>query len=150
MCFSVVFWHVIQSDIVRSFNDQLIQVFHTRQFLGDLQGLIAFMRARKRTVEFVDCQKKLQPTERIQKIKSFSNTRWTSHGRVINVVYSKFKALTTCLCNLSKSDDRTTSGAKNNYLKIITTFNFVLTMILLKTFLQSPHHFQIITYNPSR
>ncbi|KAF0705496.1 zinc finger MYM-type protein 1-like, partial [Aphis craccivora] len=105
---------------------------HTRQFLGDLQTLIAFMRARKRTAEFVDCQKKLQPTERIQKIKSFSNTRWTSHGRVINVVYSKFKALTTCLYNLSKSDDRTTASGANIHLKIITTFNFVLTMILLK------------------
>jgi len=90
------------------------------------------MRARKRTAEFVDCQKKLQPTERIQKIKSFSNTRWTSHGRVINVVYTKFKALTMCLCNLSKSDDRTTASGENNYLKIITTLNFVLTMILLK------------------
>lgn len=29
---------------------------HTRQFLGDLQSLITFMRARKRTTEFVDCQ----------------------------------------------------------------------------------------------
>jgi len=51
---------------------------------------------------------------------------------VINVVYSKFKALTTCLCNLSKSDDRTTASGANNYFKIITTFNFVLTIILLK------------------
>lgn len=105
---------------------------HTRQFLGDLQGLMAFMRARKRTAEFVDCQKKLQPNDRILKIKSFSSTRWTSHGRVINLVYSKSEALSTCLCNLSKSDDRTTASGANNYLKIIKSFNFVLTMILLK------------------
>ncbi|XP_022169362.1 zinc finger MYM-type protein 1-like, partial [Myzus persicae] len=87
------FAHLLNLVVVDTADSSL----HTRQFLGDLQGLIAFMRARKRTAEFVDCQKKLQPTERIQKIKSFSNTRWTSHGRVINVVYSKFKALTMCL-----------------------------------------------------
>lgn len=122
------FAHLLNLVVVDTADSSL----HTRQFLGDLQGLIAFMSARKRTAEFVDCQKKLQPTERILKIKSFSSTRWTSHGRVINVVYSKYKALTMCLCNLSKSDDRTTASGANNYLKIIKTFNFVLTMILLK------------------
>ncbi|KAL4135465.1 hypothetical protein QTP88_007071 [Uroleucon formosanum] len=122
------FAHLLNLVVIDTADSSLL----IRQFFGDLQGIIAFMRARKRTAKFVDCQKKLQPTKRIQKIKLFSNTRWTSRGRVINVVYSKFKALTMCLCNLSKFDNRTTASGVNSYLKIITTFNFVLTMILLK------------------
>lgn len=124
LCFA----HLLNLVIVDTADSSL----DTRQFLGDLQTLISFIRARKRTAEFVECQKKLLPTERVQKMKSFSDTRWTSHGRVINVVYSKFEALMQSLYNLSCSDDRvTTSGAKNN-LNIIPTCKFVLTMIFLK------------------
>jgi len=59
------FAHLLNLVVVDTADSSL----HTRQFLGDLQGLIAFMRARKRTAEIVDCQKKLQPTERIKKMK---------------------------------------------------------------------------------
>lgn len=65
---------------------------HTRQFLGDLQALILFMKARKRTSEFVKYQKLIQPTEKVRRIKSFSTTRWTSHDRVITVIYDKYEA----------------------------------------------------------
>lgn len=105
---------------------------NTRQFLGDLQSLIGYMRARKRTSEFVNYQKILQPTERTRRIKSFSNTRWTSHDRVITVIYEKYEALIKTLESLSSSTDRITSSGAKNFITIITTFNFVITMLLLK------------------
>ncbi|KAE9541314.1 hypothetical protein AGLY_004559 [Aphis glycines] len=42
----------------------------------------AAARARKRTVVFIECQHDLYPEERVRRIKSFSNTRWTSHDRI--------------------------------------------------------------------
>jgi len=65
----------------------------TKNFFGHLQSIIEFTRARKRTAVFIECQHDLYPEERIRRIKSFSNTRWTSHDRVITVVYERFKAL---------------------------------------------------------
>jgi len=105
---------------------------HTRQFLGDLQALIGFMRARKRTSEFVKYQKLIYPTERIRRIKSFSTTRWTSHDRVIIVIFEKYKALYETLECLLKSTDRVTSSGAKNFLNVISSFDFVITMILLR------------------
>lgn len=105
---------------------------NTKNFFGDLQALINFMRARKRTAEFVKSQKLLQPLKRVRSMKNFSDTRWTSHGRVIEVVYSKFDALVDSLQNLSNSEDRISSAGANNFLKIITSFNFILSMIFMK------------------
>ncbi|XP_060855037.1 zinc finger protein 862-like [Metopolophium dirhodum] len=105
---------------------------NTKKFFGDLQALVNFMRARKRTAEFVKSQKLLQPLKRVRSMKNFSDTRWTSHGRVIEVVYSKFDALLNSLQKLSNSEDRVTSAGANNFLKIITSFNFILSMIFVK------------------
>lgn len=38
----------------------------TRNFFGEVQSLVAFMRARKRTAAFVKFQKELDPTERVK------------------------------------------------------------------------------------
>ncbi|KAL4131466.1 hypothetical protein QTP88_008775 [Uroleucon formosanum] len=105
---------------------------NTKNFFGDLQALVNFMRARKRTAEFVKSQKLLQPLKRVRSMKNFSDTRWTSHGRVIEVIFSKFDALLDSLQKLSNSEDRITSAGANNFLKIITSFNFILSMIFMK------------------
>ncbi|KAL4153970.1 hypothetical protein QTP88_001803 [Uroleucon formosanum] len=104
----------------------------TKNFFGDLQALVNFMRARKRTAEFVKSQKLFQPLKRVRSMKNFSDARWTSHGRVIQVIYSKFDALLDSLQKLSNSEDRITSAGANNFLKIITSFNFILSMIFMK------------------
>lgn len=65
-------------------------------------------------------------------MKNFSDTRWTSHGRVIEAVHSKFDTLLDSLKKLSNSKDRITSAEANNFLKIITSFNFILSMIFMK------------------
>jgi len=65
-------------------------------------------------------------------MKNFSDTSWTSHGRVIEVVYSKFDALLDSLQKLSNSEDRITSTGANNFLKIITSFNFILSIVFMK------------------
>ncbi|KAE9525825.1 hypothetical protein AGLY_014051 [Aphis glycines] len=105
---------------------------NTKNFFGDLQALVNFMRARKRTVEFVKSQKLLQPLKHVRSMKNFSDTRWTSHGRVIEVVYSKFDSLLDSLQKLSNSEDKITSTGANDFLKIITLFNFILSMIFMK------------------
>lgn len=55
------------------------------------------MRTRKRTALFYECQKKLnvgtKAKDKIKKLKTFSDTRWTSHYRVILVIHDKFDAL---------------------------------------------------------
>jgi len=86
---------------------------NTKNFFGDLQALVNFMRARKRTAEFVKSQKLLQPLKRVRSMKNFSDTRCTSHGRVIEVAYFKFDALLDSLQKLSNSEDRITSVLKN-------------------------------------
>lgn len=60
------------------------------------------MRTRKRTAAFVKFQKELDPTKRVGRLKHFSNTRWTSHGHVIDVVYFKYEALIKTLDLLKK------------------------------------------------
>lgn len=66
--------------------DTCVSCSDTNNFFGHLQSVIEFMRARKRTAVFIECQRDLYPEERICRIKSFSNTRWTTHDRVINIV----------------------------------------------------------------
>jgi len=81
----------------------------TRNFFGEVQSLEAYMRARKRTAVFVNCQKELNPTERVRRLKHFSDTRWTSHGRVIDVIHLKYKKLLKTLSVLKESNDRVTA-----------------------------------------
>ncbi|XP_050064396.1 zinc finger MYM-type protein 1-like isoform X4 [Aphis gossypii] len=104
----------------------------TKNFFGHLQSVIEFMRARKRTTVFIECQHDLYPEERVRRIKSFSNTRWTSHDRVINVVYERFKALLKCLIILESFNDRVTSSNASIIKSICSTFTFVVTLIFMK------------------
>ncbi|KAL4091045.1 hypothetical protein QTP88_025786 [Uroleucon formosanum] len=90
------------------------------------------MRARKRTAVFVNCQKELNPTEQVRRLKHFSDTRWTSHGCVIDVIHLKYKELLKTLSILKESNDRVTASTAKSLIITITTFEFVLSMILLK------------------
>lgn len=126
------FAHILNLAIV----DTLDSSTDTRNFFGDLQGLIGFMRARKRTAIFYECQKKLnvgtKAKDRIKKLKTFSDTRWTSHDRVILVIHDKFDALKEALKILSDATDRVTSSNARIFLTTISSFNFVLIMKLMK------------------
>ncbi|XP_022183309.1 zinc finger MYM-type protein 1-like [Myzus persicae] len=104
----------------------------TKNFFGHLQSVIEFMRARKRTAVFIECQRDLYPEERICRMKSFSNTRLTSHDRVINVVYKRFKALLKSLIILESFNDRVTSSNASIFKNICSTFSFVVTLIFMK------------------
>ncbi|KAE9521905.1 hypothetical protein AGLY_017712 [Aphis glycines] len=63
----------------------------TRNFFGEIRSLVTYLRARKRTSTFVKNQKELYPKEQVLHLRNFSDTRWTSHCRVIDVIYTKFK-----------------------------------------------------------
>ncbi|CAI6353504.1 unnamed protein product [Macrosiphum euphorbiae] len=93
------------------------------------------MRARKRTATFYECQKNLnvgtKSKDRIRKIKNFSDTRWTSHDRVISVIHDKFDALIDTLNILSSSTDRVTSSNARIFLQTISSFNFILILKLV-------------------
>jgi len=106
----------------------------TKVFLGDVQSINDFMRARKRTALFVDYQKKLYPKMRLRRLKHFSTTRWTSHDRAIIVIYEKFKALIKTLNHLSSSpdSDRDTSSKASSLATTISAFKFVVTMLFLQ------------------
>jgi len=126
------FAHILNLAIV----DTLDSSTDTRNFFGDLQRLIAFMRARKRTAIFYECQKKLnigtKAKDRIKKLKTFSDTRWASHDRVILVIHDKFDALKEALKILTDSADRVTSSNALIFLTTISSFNFVLIIKLMK------------------
>lgn len=57
---------------------------NTKAFLGDIQAINEFMHAHKRVTKFVEIQKILYPKEQVRRLKYFSTTRWTSHGRAIS------------------------------------------------------------------
>jgi len=104
----------------------------TKNFLGDVQALIFFMKSRKRTSVFVDCQRKLYENKRVQRLKSFSDTRWTSHDRVLSIIYDKYQALIESLDILSKSSDRVTASTSRTFFKTISKFKFILCLIFFK------------------
>lgn len=104
----------------------------TKNFLGDVQALVFFMKARKRTAVFVECQKKLYENKRVQRMKSFSDTRWTSHDRVLTVIFEKYQALVESLKLLSNSSDRVTASTSRTFLNTISEFKFILCLIFLK------------------
>lgn len=107
----------------------------TKVFLGDIQAINEFMRARKRTAKFVHYQKKCYPKDRIRRLKHFSTTRWTSHGRAIIVVYEKYEALLKTLTYLSIADDldRDTASKAKSLANTISSFKFVISMELMKS-----------------
>lgn len=104
----------------------------TKNFLGDVQALVFFMKARKRISVFVECQKKLYNNKRVQRMKSFSDTRWTSHDRVLTVIFEKYKALVESLKLLSNSSDRVTASSSRTFLNTISEFKFILCLIFFK------------------
>lgn len=57
------FAHILNLGIV----DTLDSSTDTRNFFGDLQELIGFMRARKRTAMFYECQKKIERRNKSQR-----------------------------------------------------------------------------------
>lgn len=126
------FAHILNLVII----DTLDSTTDTKNFFGHLQSLVAFMRARKRTALFKECQKRLNvgpnAKDRLQKIKNFCNTRWTSHDRVISVIHDKYEPLKDTLKILCESTDRVTATTAQIFLKTITSFNFVLVLKLTK------------------
>lgn len=104
----------------------------TKNFLGDVQALVFFMKSRKRTAVFVECQQKMYENKRVQRMKSFSDTRWTSHDRVISVIYDKYLALNESLKILTDSSDRVTASTLRIFFKTITSFKFIVCLIFFK------------------
>lgn len=107
----------------------------TKVFLGDIQAINEFMRARKRTAKFIHYQKECFPKDRIRRLKHFSTTRWTSHGRAIDVVYEKYQALLKTLNYLSTADDldRDTVSKAKSLANTISSFKFIISMELMKS-----------------
>ncbi|KAF0706626.1 zinc finger MYM-type protein 1-like, partial [Aphis craccivora] len=103
-----------------------------RNFFGDLQSLIAFLRARKRTAIFLNNQKICYPEERVCRMKNFSSTRWTSHGRALTVILDKYKAVMNTLEELSNSTERETSSMASNLMSTISSFKFVTHLLLMR------------------
>lgn len=127
------FVHLLNLVIV----DTLDSTTDTKIFFGDSHGMVTFMRARKRTATFYECQKKLnigsKVKDKIRKIKNFSDTRWTSHDRVITVIHDKYEALKNTLESLSESTDRVTASNAKSFLSVISSFHFVLVFKLMKS-----------------
>ncbi|XP_022177681.1 zinc finger MYM-type protein 1-like [Myzus persicae] len=114
------FAHVLNLVVVDRCDKNIV----TRIFFANLQSLVSFMRARKRTALFIEAQKKYYPNERICKIKNFSNTRWTSHHQVLRVICTKYKAVMKTLKDLSLSHDRETSSTAKNLQTVMSSFMF--------------------------
>lgn len=76
-----MFSHILNLVIVNTCD----KIKSIRNFFGDLQSLIAYMKARKRTAIFLEQQKICFPNERVGRIKFFLITRWTSHDRALTV-----------------------------------------------------------------
>jgi len=107
---------------------------NTKTYFGDVSALIECMRARKRTAEFVKYQDILNPREQKRRIKRFSNTTWTSHDRSLVVIEEKYPALLKALENISKANDsdRDTTSMAKNVISVITSFQFVVVLILMR------------------
>lgn len=105
---------------------------HIKNFIFNIQALTTFMSARKRTADFVEAQLSLYPNMRVQRMKNLSTTRWTSHDRAINVVFLKYLAVIETLEKLTKSPDTNTSCQAKGLYPNLTSFKFIVIMILMK------------------
>lgn len=138
------FAHVLNLVVVDTCDTNL----SVRNFFGNVQSLITFMRARIRTAVFVEQQAKCYPSERPCRLKNFSTTRWTSHDRALCVIVKKYLAILKTLEELRKSVCRDTSFTASNLYTVMTSFNFVLYLFFvenifscttpLSMYLQSP------------
>ncbi|KAL4104085.1 hypothetical protein QTP88_019398 [Uroleucon formosanum] len=68
-------------------------------------------------------------------LKCFSTTRWTSHDRVITVVYEKYAALLQSLNAIASAEDsdRESSSTAKSLLMRLSSFEFIIAMNLVKT-----------------
>ncbi|KAF0711677.1 zinc finger MYM-type protein 1-like, partial [Aphis craccivora] len=97
----------------------------TKSFFGEIASIVEFLRARKRTAVFLKYQELKYPNQRKRRLKRFSNTRWTSHDRVLLVIYEKFNALVASLDEIyfGKDFDRDSMSYAKSLKNIITSFN---------------------------
>jgi Domain of unknown function (DUF4371)/hAT family C-terminal dimerisation region len=123
------FAHILNLVIV----DAVDKNEESRNFFGVLQRLVSYMGARKRTAVHVAQQKILYPGQRCRRLKHLSNTRWTSHDRAIDAVMSTFESLLDSLDILRKDKDRETSSGADNFFSNLTSFKFVLMMLIMKS-----------------
>ncbi|XP_025410448.1 zinc finger MYM-type protein 1-like [Sipha flava] len=86
-----------------------------RNFFGDMQVLISFIRARKRVAIFLGEQKKCYPHDRVLRIKNFSSTCWSLHDKAISVIHKKYDAVMNTLEILSTCMDRDCSSTAKAY-----------------------------------
>ncbi|CAI6351816.1 unnamed protein product [Macrosiphum euphorbiae] len=139
------FAHVLNLVVVDTCDKNTV----TRIFFGNLQSLVSFMRARKRTALFIEAQKIYYPNERICKIKNFSNTRWTSHHQVLGVICTKYKAVMKTLKDLSLSLDRETSATAKNLQTVMSSFMFVTNLLLMKNVFEYTTPLSLYLQSPS-
>lgn len=120
--------HVINLVIV----DMCDSCLDTRNFFGEIQALVEYFGARKRTACFINHQKLLYPGQVCRRLKFLSSTRWTSHDRAIDVIYEKYTAIVESLEELTLSTDRSTSSQAISQLKNVTSYKFILMMKFMK------------------
>jgi len=120
--------HVINLVIV----DMCDSCLDTRNFFGEIQALVEYFGARKRTACFINHQKLQYLGQVCRRLKYLSSTRWTSHDRAIDVIYEKYTAIVESLEELTLSNDRTTSSHAISQLKNVTSYKFILVMIFMK------------------
>lgn len=111
-------------------------------FFGTIQTLVTFLGSRKRTHLYVQCQKELcPPTQRIRRLKHFSDTRWTYHDRAIEAVQITYGAILKTLETLSnqksnETDMKSKTLAKG-LLKSLNSFEFIVIMFMMRKIFNS-------------
>lgn len=111
-------------------------------FFGTIQTLVTFLGSRKRTHLYVQCQKELYPpTQRVRRLKHFSETRWTYHDRAIEAVHVTYGAILKTLEILSnqksnETDMKSKTLAKG-LLKSLNSFEFIVIMFMMKKIFNS-------------
>ncbi|KAL4148699.1 hypothetical protein QTP88_002869 [Uroleucon formosanum] len=120
--------HIINLVIV----DMCDSCLDTRNFFGEIQALVEYFGARKRTACFINHQKLLYPGQVCRRLKYLSSTRWTSHDRAIDVIYEKYTAIVESLEELTLSNYRTISSQAISQLKNVTSYKFILMIIFMK------------------
>lgn len=111
-------------------------------FFGTIQTLVTFLGSIKRTHLYVQCQKELYPsTQRIRRLKHFSDTRWTYHDRAIEAVQITYGAILKTLKTLSnqKSNetDMKSTILEKGLLKSLNSFEFIVIMFMMRKIFNS-------------
>jgi hypothetical protein len=105
----------------------------SKNFFAQIQKLADFVGgSRKRTAKFKSAQGLLYPEKRVRCMKLLSTTRWTSHDRAIDVVFNCYEAVIDTLEAFKSDPDRQASEMAGALLTQVTSFRFVITMILMR------------------